>query len=323
MSVSSFKNWKARASGVGNILTQQVSITEKQLHRIEILAVEKETGKNFNGNNVKWTEKKSEELDKLIYLKNKPDSLPDGALTYLDGVFRHIFWGRRRSLKGSAIEKGTKVEVDSLALISKLDGAFYAENKKQYANDYLTGEPDNAQFNIKEIKSSFDLESFEKASLTNIYRWQAIAYCWLCNKKNSELIYCLVNNPINQLNKAIHWAKEKYPEQDVDINSKFIEEAQQIERNMIFDIEKWNKEFPSYDWYNKVFDFSIPKPLRVNRFKIDANKEHYDFIKSRVKMARKYLMEKEQIELEKIKSFSEEDYLNQIEIIKYKLDTKI
>ena len=90
---------------------------------------------------------------------------------------------------------------------------------------------------------------------------------------------------------------------------------------MIFDIDKWNYEFPNYVWYNTVFDFSIPKPLRVKRFQIDANREHYDFIKSRVIMARKYLMEKESVELEKIRSFSEEDYLNQIEIIKYKLNT--
>jgi hypothetical protein len=71
-----------------------------------------------------------------------------------------------------------------------------------------------------------------------------------------------------------------------------------------------------YEWYNTEFDFDIPKKLRVKRFHVDLFPEHIAFIKKRIGMAREYLMEKEQAELEKIKEISLDAYNKQIQIIK-------
>lgn len=319
MRASLFTNWKSRTSSLGHLLTSKEKVTKKQLEEIQILQNERDLGVNVNGNKVKFSETKITKLNHLIALRDAPDTLPDGVQTHLDGVFRHVFWGRRRALKGNQIEKGTEVETDSLQLISDLDGKYYAENKTQFSNDYLTGEPDNYQYNnITEIKSSYDLESFEKAKPTSLYTYQTIGYCWLTDKPDGELIYCLVNNPIEQLEQAIYYLKMKHNIIDTP-TPEFIKEAKQVERNMIFDIEKFNDEHPSYDWYNTEFDFDIPKPLRLKRYPIEFFPEHISFIKKRIELSRKYLIEKEQLELEKIKSFSEQDYNKQIQIIQNRI----
>jgi hypothetical protein len=312
---SLFKNWKCRASSLGHLLTKSVKISEVQLSRIEELKNERDTGKNKNGNSVKWTDNKKEELLKLIQIRDAKEELPDGVKTHLDNIFRSVFWGRKRQISTNKMEKGTDCEPDSLQLISDIDGVYYAENTKQFSNDYITGEPDNFQFNIKEIKSNYDLESFENADLTSLYKWQTRAYEWMCGKTDGELIYCLVNNPIKQLNQAIYYLKLKHDIID-EPTEKFIKEAQQVERNMIFDIAKWNEDYPTYEWYNTEFDFDIPKKLRVKRFHVDLFPEHIAFIKKRIGMAREYLMEKEQAELEKIKEISLDAYNKQIQIIK-------
>lgn len=312
---SLFKNWKCRASSGGKILTKEEGITQKQLDRIEELKYERDNLKNKNGNAVKWTDTKKEELLKLIEIRDKKDELPSGVKSYLDDVFRDVFWGRKRQLSTNKMEKGTDCEPDSLQLLSDIDGVYYAENTKQFSNDYITGEPDSYQFNIKEIKSNYDLESFENAELTSLYKWQTRFYIWLCGKTDGELIYCLVNNPIKQLNQAIYYLKLKYDIID-EPTEKFTKEAQQVERNMIFDIAKWNEDYPNYEWHNTELDFDIPKELRIKRFHVDLFPEHIAFIKKRIEMAREYLIEKEQVELEKIKAISLDAYHNQIEIIK-------
>ena len=224
MQPSFFTNWKSRTSSLGHLLTSAEKISSKQLERIAVLGKEKNTGKNANGNRVSFTPKKSEEFEGLKAKRDAPDVLPDGVKTHLDGIFRDVFWGRRRILSNKQMTKGTEVETDSLQLLSDLDGIYYAENKDQFSNDFLTGEPDNYQLNIKEIKSNYDLESFEKAELTSLYQSQTRGYAWLCNKQDGELIYCLVNNPLKELNQAIYYLKLKHEIID-EPTPKFIKEA--------------------------------------------------------------------------------------------------
>jgi len=313
MRPSLFTNWKSRTSSLGKLLTSEEKISQKQLNDIEVLQKEKKLGVNANGNKVKFTDNKAAKLANLIALRDAPEVLPIGVKTHLDKVFNHVFWQRRRILKGNQIEKGTQCETDSLQLLTDIDGVYYAENKKQFSNDYLTGEPDNYQLNIKEIKSNYDKESFDNSQLTSLYQWQIRGYCWLTNKPDGELIYCLVNNPIKELNQAIYYLKLKHDVIDAFTTEESIKEAQQIERNMIFDIKKWNKDFLSYVWHSTNFDFDIPKELRIKRFNVQLLPEHIIFIKKRIKMARDYLQEKEQLALDKM---NPSNYKKQIKIIK-------
>ena len=318
MQQSLFTNWKSRTHSIGKLLTNEKQISEKQLTEIKFLLNEKNSGLNSNGNKVSFTDTKKEKLKRLIALRDTPEVLPEGAITHLNSVFRDEFWKRRRIVSNKQTEKGTDCETDSLQLLSDIDEFYYAENKKQLQNDYLKGEPDNFQRNIKEIKSNYDLESFEKATITTGYKWQTKGYAWLANKEDGELVYCLVNNPIKELNQAIYYLKLKHEIIDSP-TPPFILEAQQIERNMIFDIEKWNKDYPHYEWHNTSFDFDIPKELRIKRFSIPLLPSDISFIKRRIKMSRTYLINKEKEVLEELKSKNPKSYKKQIEIIKKQL----
>ncbi len=317
MGKSLFTNYKFRASQIGHILTNTEKISAKELSEIKALESERDNGINANGNKVKWTDRKAERLSALITKRDKKEELPKGAISYLEDVFRAEFDGRQRQIFNKYMTKGDLCEEDSLQLLSDIDGEFYEKNEKYYENDFVCGTPDNVQFDVKDIKTNFDQDSFDNAELTTLYTWQVRTYLWLCGFTKGELVYCLVNNPLHQLeNKKQHiWYQLGTPD---DTDEDYIKEIQQLERNMIFDIQAWKRNYPNYDFYNTDLNFSISKIRRVKRFDVELLPEHIALIKKRVKMCREWLIAKEQEELAKIKAYSEMDYLNKLESLKVK-----
>lgn len=301
---SIFTNWKERCSALGHLMTSLPSAKEKLQITKDIKALEKERvlGVNANGNKVKWTDNKIETLTKLQLKLAAVDELPQGAKSHLDGVFNDVYWKRRRLLHNKYLDKGHIAEDDGLDLISKLDNTFYIKNKEYLQNEFIHGTPDNAQGKIRDIKSNWDKETFDKAELTKLYEWQIKGYMWMAKLTEGELDYTLVNNPAHQISEAIKsiWFKMGCPD---DEDEKYIKARQQVERNMIFDIQKFKDYYPGYEFENTVLDFDIPAVLRVKRFTgIELFPEDIKNIKKRVTLARAYLMEKEQEILDKINS---------------------
>lgn len=300
---SIFENWKARCSGVGNILTSRPkAFTPEHKQEIKNLENERDNGINANGNKVKWTDTKNKKLSSLYEIRKGTDQLPTGAISYLDKEFNRIKYGRVRALSNKYLDKGNICEEDSLALLSEIDGFFYSKNKERFYGEFLEGEPDNNQGIIRDTKTNFDKESFDNAHLTSLYKWQIKSYCILDKKEKGELVYCLVNNPIHQIldEKTRLWYKMGSPDDD-DIN--WISALSQIERNMIFDIEKFKEQYPNYDFASKKLDFTIHPILRVKKFEVNLEPGDKEFIESRVKMAREYLVNKDKAEQLKIKEY--------------------
>ena len=294
MADSKFLNWKERCSQGGKLMTNLV--TQNDIKKIDdeirVYLLEKANGINANGNKVKWTDNKQIALDKLLAKKNNPDELSTGIKNHLDDIFRSVFWGRKRNLQNRYLTKGLVCEEDSLELMSLVDDTFYIKNSEQMSNEYIQGTPDNNQEIIRDAKSNWDLDSYDKAELTSLYEWQIKGYCFLDNKTKGELCYCLVNNPAHLIQETIKslWYKLGCPSED---DEKWINERRQIERNAIFDIPKFKEHYPGYDFENEILDFSIPAIYRVKKFEVELFPEDIVNIKSRVKLAREYLMEKE------------------------------
>tara|TARA_R110002033_G_scaffold114771_3_gene159572 strand:- start:681 stop:1619 length:939 start_codon:yes stop_codon:yes gene_type:complete len=304
MQPSLFTNWLERASSGGHILTGGQKISPVQLIRISEL----------NNRTKALTANMEKELVGLIAKRDAPDVLPSGVITHLDSVFRDVFDRRRRLLKNKYLDKGTICEQDSMQLASDIDGEFYEAHNKYYENEFICGSPDIVHTDVKDIKSNYDKDSFDKAELTTLYTWQVRFYLWLCGFTKGELVYCLVNNTIEDLNNQKYYLKNAL--NDIDGTSEeYKKQAQQIERNMIFDISAWKKNYPSYDFENTNLNFSISKVRRIKRFDIELLPEHISFIKKRVKMCREYLIQKEKKELEILKNYSIEDYNSKIEFI--------
>lgn len=291
-----FKDWKCRCSSLGHILTNRPEFTKDQKLELKALEKEKKTGLNQNGNKTKWTDAKQKKLKSLIAKRDEPDTLSSGIITHLDNVFRAKFWNRSRLLYNKYLDKGNLSEEDSLDLLSKQDGYFYAKNEQYFENDYICGTPDNIQFSVKDTKTNYDKESFDNAELTALYRDQVKGYIWLTLKElknwKGELVYVLVNNPVHQLlnEKTSLFYKLGQPDDD-DI--RFIEAIEQSERNMIFDINRFIKNYPHYNFQTKEWKYDIPSHMRLKRFEIALSTKDIKFIKQRVLMCREYLINKE------------------------------
>ena len=303
-----FIDWEQRSSSLGALMTNLDAITELEKQELKDLLIEEKTGLNANGNKAKWTDTKIARV-KTLHKKEKGD-LPSGAITHLDEVFRNVFWKRRRFLANKQLEKGTLQEHDAISDLrdyEKLIGnSIYMEKNGFYkSNGYTNGTEDVVtDDHVWDTKCSFDLQSFdEKDEPTTDNVWQMRDYCWRNNKKSGYVAYVLVNNPVHQLineKNRLFYAMGNPPDDDED----YIEALCQLERNMIFDIPKFQKDYPNYTFLNKELNFSIPLQFRVKKFKVEVTDEDILNIKLRVTMGRKYLVEKELAHYEKAKQFN-------------------
>lgn len=300
MSELVFKNWKQRCSSLGHILTNLPQpITDEEKVELANLLEECRSGVNTNGNKTKWTDVKASKVKALQRKEKGEDELSSGIITHLDDVFRAVFWKRRRHLSNKYLEKGLLTEQDILDLASKQDGDFYIKNGDRFANEFIDGEWDNYSVKVRDTKSNYDLKTFDEADLSKLYENQLKGYSWLVKDKynldyypEAELVYGLVNNPLHHITNEI--TRQFYAHGNPsDDNDKWIEVKRQIERNMIFDIDLFKRDYPHYIFENEVLDFDIPAQFRLKKFQVTTTQEDIDNIKRRVLMCRIYLTQKE------------------------------
>jgi hypothetical protein len=100
--------------------------------------------------------------------------------------------------------KGKDWEEESIALVNQVRGTFYVKNKERFENEFLTGEPDIIlDHSIIDIKTPWSLETWPATpdeGVNKDYMWQLFAYCWLLDKPQAELIYCMIDTDDTLLN---------------------------------------------------------------------------------------------------------------------------
>lgn len=293
-----FKSYKFRCSALGHLMGGLNSITKKQLEKISELEARKAEAETNPKKAL--TPNMESLLLELIAKRDAEDVLPQTAKSYLDETFRDLFWKRKRHLSNKYIEKGLMTEQDILHLASVRDNEFYTKNEIQAENEFICGSWDNFQNGIvRDTKSNYDLETFDKAESTMLYEWQLRGYSWLIKDyffldelPQGELIYGLVNSPIhhlqNDMNKLFYQVGQPTEE-----NENWLLAKEQVERNHIFDTEKFKSDYPHYIFESRKLDFSIPEKFRIKSFQVEVNENHIEDIKRRVLMARLYLCEKE------------------------------
>jgi hypothetical protein len=305
---SLFEAWKPRASSFGLLLTNLPEpFTNEDEKRLKEIEYEKETGIMPSGSkNRGWSETKQAELDKYLKKKDGKDSLPDGAITKLEEIFDDIFWKRKKLLNNKYLEKGLIVEEDSLELLSEIDGVTYWKNDEQIENEFAQGCPDNIDGRVRDAKSNYDYFTFKNAELSNLYAWQIKCYIWILIslgrkiERTGELCYCLVNSPAHRIEaekKSIYFSMGQ-PDYEEE---RFIKAASQLERNHILDIQKFKEDYPNVDLINTHWR-DVPKHMRLKKFEVTLEDKDIEHMTRRSKMAKKWLMEREQKELEIINS---------------------
>ena len=199
-----FTGYKFRCSSLGKLMTGvKPNLTDKQSELLETL-IAKQRGGNI-------TDKQIITLGQLIEKRDQRPTLSATTKNYLEQLHKEEVFGKREELRSKYLDKGIQVEEQSITLYSELTDTLFIKNKDRKSNAFITGEPDNTQGKIRDIKSSWSLSTFPMHDdrLTNIdYWWQLQGYMELFDLEDSELIYCLVDTPeelINDEMRRVGW----------------------------------------------------------------------------------------------------------------------
>ena len=199
--------------------------------------------------------------------RSKSDPISQTTKTYLKQLHKEVLFNRRKEITGKYLDKGIQVEEQSITLYSDVTNKLFIKNKERFNNKFLTGEPDNKEGKIRDIKSSWSFDTFplyEDKIPNKDYYWQLMGYMALTGIHEAELVYCLVDTPlvlIEDEKRRVSWklGMLELPE-DLEL---------EIESNMMYN--------------------DIPKSLRVKVFEVAYKQEEADKLYERIELCRKYL----------------------------------
>ena len=224
--------------------------TEKQLLEMKELRAKEGTPKGL-------TEKQEERLQDLIYKEKNPE-LSQTTKTYMNEIFIEQVYLRKREITSKFLEKGIKVEDESLRLLSRYTGEEHVKNVEKFENGLIKGEPDFIGEKIKDTKSSWDIWTFFNSKMTPDYYGQLQGYMWLTGIQEAELVYCLVDTPLHLIideQKKLAWRTGVIdPENDPDYQMA----CEEIEKNFTFPDIPEEKRLRIYeigfdqDWINEL-----------------------------------------------------------------------
>jgi len=127
------------------------------------------------------------------------DELSVGAKTYVTKLAKEMVYGYDERISNKYMDKGIRVEDESINLYNAVKLTSYAKNTERRVNAWITGEADIvATHKIIDIKSSWCLTTFPVTADQGEdkgYEWQLRAYMMLWDKPYAEIAYCLVSTP--------------------------------------------------------------------------------------------------------------------------------
>jgi hypothetical protein len=200
--------------------------------------------------------------------RSKSEVLSQTAKSYIEDLFNELEFGYRKEFSSRYTDKGLEMEDEAIQFASEqFDWEFVVKNTERFTNDYITGEPDiNTDNLLADIKCSWSLDTypmFEAEMKNKDYYWQLQGYMWLTGKTEAELVYCLMNTPLQIVEDEVrraHW-KAGLIDEDIDLRHEV-----QLKHN--------------YD--------NIPSKLRVKRYIIKRDEKAIEKIIEKVEIAREY-----------------------------------
>ena len=212
------------------------------------------------------------------------------------------YFGREELVKSKYLDKGNEREQDAITLLTRFNKRVYRKNSERLTNDFVTGEVDiyigesiRSAEEIFDTKCSWSLFSFLEANGED-YKWQMTGYMWLTGAQRATVSYCLVNGTVKHIDDEKRRASYDYGV-DYENDPKYILRCQQIERNHIFDMSEFQKEYSWYDLHSPVstWRWDIPMDKRVKQFSFERNESDIASLKNRIVEGREYLVNEFQI----------------------------
>lgn len=220
-------------------------------------------------------------LGKIMTSAKSGEGLGETCKAHLLECWIEATYGRKKDITNKYIEKGTLVEEDAITLYSLVTKTFYKKNKETIENEFLIGTPDlflgpeiRKATSIKDIKSSWDIFTFHSVMskpMNKDYDWQLQGYSDLTGANDLGLVYCLVDTPLHLINDAKRKLQWTMGVIDPDVNHEYIEQCEQIEKNMTFG--------------------DIPKEKRYIEFSLKRDNKKIEEAKEKMLACRKFLNE--------------------------------
>jgi hypothetical protein len=227
---------------------------------------------------------RASQLGKLMTDARTKTGLSETTKSALLEVYVQQKYNRYKEISNKYIEKGLAVENDAID-----------------TNDFIKGTPDllikdeaGAVINVPDIKSSWDIHTFMDAKTNDIskdYYWQGQAYCWLTGAPRATFCYVLVSAPIEMINDEKYRLSRRLNLIDPQGDPTFIKKAKSIERNMIYDMPRFLREYPdaNLETPQDEWAFDIPIAERIHEKVVEFDAEAIAKLQERVPMWREYL----------------------------------
>lgn len=227
----------------------------------------------------------------------KNETLSRTTMTYLKELHMAEVWGRQKHFTNKFVEKGLMVEEASITLYSRVKGELFLKNTERLTNDYFTGEPDNKDGLIRDIKSSWELSTFpmyETEIPNSGYSDQLDGYMDLSGYDKAELIYCLVDTPFKLVDDELrrqNWKHDIF-DHEGNVRDTMIEMVVDSIKDMIY-TEQGLKDYclqsPSVqlEWFDSFRE--MPEWMRVKVFEKQRDDARIEFLKGQVDLCRQVM----------------------------------
>lgn len=253
------KQFKARASSSGKIITGSIGLTDKQAESLQSLV-----GKE------KLTVKQEQTMNDLIHKRDNPE-LPKTLTSYCEQWMKSEIYSKPSMINSKYLDKGNVMEDKSIEDTSRLlDLGLVLKNEEFFEDDYFCGTPDVILADeIIDMKNSWDETTFplfEKGIPNMDYFYQLQVYMHLTGKRKARLIYYLSNTPDNLIEREARFdcIKRGFDEMDNETYEQFY-------ANMTYD--------------------NVPDKLRIKVYNIEYDENIIEELQKRVDLCRTYISE--------------------------------
>ena len=245
---------------------------------------------------------RASQLGKLMTDARTKSGLSETTKSALLEVYIQQRYNRYKEISNKYIEKGLAVENDAIDMWRRHRGEIVFKNEEMFVNEYIKGTPDllikddetGLVVNVPDIKSSWDIHTFMDAMKNDIskdYYWQGQAYCWLTGAPRATFCYVLVSAPIEMINDEKYRLSRRLNLIDPQGDPTFLKKAKSIERNMIYDMPRFMREYPdaNLETPRDEWAFDIPIAERIHEKVVEFDADAIAKLQERVPMWREYL----------------------------------
>jgi hypothetical protein len=233
--------------------------------------------------------------------RSKSEKLSETAKSELLKIYLQEKYNRREEFSSKYTEKGLAVENDAIDLWRRHNNIIVFKNNVRFKNEFVSGLPDllvkqenQKVIYVPDIKSSWSLHTFWDSKLNDInksYYWQGQVYCWLTGAYCAKFCYVLTNAPLQLIDDEKYRLARRMNLIDPQGNETFVEKAKQIERNMIYDMDKFMNDYPHANLEHNLSEwtYDIPVHERIHEKVVEFDTDAIAKLQERVPMWREYL----------------------------------